>query len=96
MINNELHQDTRPCRRPELIWRQVDEGMVIVSPTAGQVRVLNALGSTIWGWLDGQHTLAQIEQQLLALYPAIAPTQIHTDLHLFVQDLDARGLLEGR
>jgi hypothetical protein len=93
MSHTDLHQETRPTRRPELIWRQVDEGMVIVSPTAGQVRVLNPLGTIIWERLDGQHTLGQIEQYLAARHPQIAPTQIQTDLHHFIADLQARGLL---
>lgn len=88
-----LQAHQKPCRTAELIWRQVDDGMVIVSPTAGQVRVLNPLGSTIWALLDGQHSIAEIEEQLNGRYPTVPPAQIHTDLHTFLTELTSRGLI---
>jgi hypothetical protein len=88
-----IHEQQRPCRPAELIWRQVDDGIVIVSPTAGQVRVLNPMGSHIWEQLDGQHSLGDIEQSLIGRYPHIPATQIHTDLHQFLNELSSRGLV---
>lgn len=82
-----------PNRLKGLIWRDVDDGTVIVSPTAGKVRVLNPLGSTIWELLDGQHTVADIEEFLSQKYHQVPRPQISEDLQIFLDDLTNRGLL---
>lgn len=88
--------DQKPTRPPNLIWHETDDGTVIVSPTAGKVRVLNKVGTTIWELMDGQHTVAEIEQTLVTTYSKIPAEQINIDLFHFLGDLANKGLLEWR
>lgn len=88
--------DGKPSRPQELIWHETEDGTVIVSPTAGKVRVLNNVGTTIWELMDGQHTVADIEQVLITTYVEVPATQINEDLSTFLYDLDSRGLVKWR
>ena len=77
----------------KLIWRQVDENTIIVTPQNGQMRVLNGVGSTIWQLLtQGQSTEAIIEH-LVAHY-AVSAEQAGADLAKFLTELEERNLLQ--
>ncbi len=76
----------------DVIWRELDDGVVIVSPGAGAVRVLNGVGADVWRLLDGKSTVADLEGLLLQRY-AVSSEQLRTDMHQFLTELDARGLL---
>ena len=84
----------KPNRPADLIWHETDDGTVIVSPTAGKVRVLNKVGTTIWELMDGQRTVADIEQSLTETYRHVPAPQINLDLFDFLRDLTDRGLVE--
>jgi hypothetical protein len=47
-LDLDLYAKQKPAYLPELIWHDTEDGMVIVSPTAGKVRVLNKVGGTLW------------------------------------------------
>lgn len=85
-----------PQRLDGLIWREVDDGIVIVSPTAGKVRVLNKVGSAIWELLDGDHTPATIQSNLCNQFSQVPPEQINQDIQTFLDDLTNRGLIVWR
>ena len=57
-----------PVRAAFLVWREVDDGTVVVTPKAGEIRVLNQVGTTIWEMSDGRHTVADIEAKLIKTY----------------------------
>ena len=83
-----------PKRSPELIGQKTDDGMVIVSPTAGQVRVLNRLGSSIWQLLDGEHSLHEIESDLVQRFSTqVDSLKIREDLDQFIRELERRGMV---
>lgn len=82
-----------PLRPSSLIWRKTDDGLVIVSPDQGQIRVLNSVGAFIWETMDGQHTIQQICQALHHKYTAIPFTQLDQDLQQFLTDLHQRHLV---
>ncbi len=75
-----------------LIWRQVDENTVVVSPQSGEMRVLNGVGSTIWQLLAEKKNPDDIIAHLVAHY-AVSPEQARQDLQAFLTDLDERHLL---
>ncbi|MFQ5398404.1 MAG: PqqD family protein [Anaerolineae bacterium] len=77
---------------PGLIWRQLDENTVIVSPEEGKVRVLNGVGSTIWQLLVEKRSKADIEAHLAAHYD-VSPEKASEDLQAFLADLGRRGLI---
>lgn len=76
----------------DVIWRDLEDGVVIVSPGAGAVRVLNGVGADIWRLLDGTCTVAQIEESLLHRY-AVSADQLFSDMQRFLEELETRGLL---
>ena len=81
-------------QKPSLVWREVDDGVVIVSPAGGEVRALNKLGSIIWTMLDGSHSAGQIITKLKATYPSVAETQLQNDFLVFIESLLSRDLID--
>ena len=55
-------------RNPGLVWRPLEDELVIVRPSDGQIRVLNGVGSFIWQALDGQRSCADMAQLLCTEY----------------------------
>ena len=83
-----------PRRRPDLLWQTTADGVVIVSPAEGQVRVLNRLGTTIWQMIDGCRSLSDIEETLLDRYGDQADAgRIHRDFLEFIQELARREMV---
>lgn len=82
-----------PNRLAGLIWREVDDGTVIVSPTAGKIRVLNQIGSTIWELVDGNRSVTAIEIELVETFADVPRERIAQDLQAFLTDLTERGLV---
>ena len=81
-------------QKPSLVWREVDDGVVIVSPAGGEVRALNKLGSTIWTMLDGTKSAEQIIATLKSSYPSITEEQLQNDFIIFIDSLVSRDLVD--
>lgn len=81
-----------PRIAPGLVWRQLDDHTVVVEPGAGQVRVLNRLGTVIWDLLVARQSPAQIEEYLVGRYAA-SREQVQTDLARFFADLESRNVI---
>ena len=81
-----------PHLKSDLIWRQVDENTVVVTPHSGQMRVLNGVGSTIWQLLVKNQTTEAIIAHLVAQYE-VSAEQAGADLDKFLAELEERNLL---
>ena len=81
-----------PIPEPSLIWRVLDDGLVIVSPQIGKVRVLNEVATTIWQLISENHSIAFIENHLVDNY-AISSEKAAADLQQFLTELTDKGLL---
>ena len=88
-----MNDKQTPRIAPSLIWREVDDNSVIVTPQSGKMRVLNGVGSTIWRLLTEEQPIAAIAEQVTAQYN-VSLEQAQSDLSRFLDDLTARGLLE--
>lgn len=77
---------------PELIWREVDENTVIVSPEDGDIVVLSATGSVIWKMLADKKGVNEIETCLVNDY-IVSVEEAKRDIQQFIQDLRQAGLL---
>lgn len=77
----------------KLIWRETDDGLVIVDPAKGKVRVLNGVGADIWKMLEAGKTVGEIEGELVAEY-GISAELAAADLNNFLTDLKQRQLLQ--
>ena len=76
----------------KLIWRETDDGLVIVDPSKGKVRVLNGVGAEIWRMLESGSSIGEIESTLMAEYGISAETA-NTDVANFLSDLRSRNLV---
>jgi hypothetical protein len=76
-----------------IIWRQLDNNAVIVSPQSGEVRVLNNVGTVIWQMLTEQYSVSDIVDHLANNYQ-VTPVQARQDVILFLQELNERGLIQ--
>ncbi len=84
--------DRVPVAAGGIICRETDDGAVLVSPEAGDLRVLNQVGAAIWQLLDGRRDVAELEAELVRRY-RIPAAQASADLETFLQDLQRRNLL---
>ncbi len=81
-----------PNKSPELIWREMEDGTVIISPEGGQVRVLNEVGTLVWQLLDGQKTVVDISNHVAQEFE-ISATDAASDVEKFLLELDERDIL---
>lgn len=86
-------EKTEPGIVPGLIWRLVDDHIVVVSPEAGDVHVLSQTGSEIWQLLLEKKDVSAIESYLVQKY-VVSPEEAHQDMAFFIQELTALGLLQ--
>ena len=91
--------DTYPIPSPNVVGRIIKsipgggEEAVIVLPMAGQVKVVNEIGSKIWALADGTRTVREIAALICEKYEVELET-VQIDTLEFIQQLNARGILE--
>ena len=81
-----------PVRDSELVWRLVDDEMVIVRPSDGQIRVLNDIGSFIWQLLDGRRTISDLACLVRTEYE-VSQREAEDDIRLFLAPLIQDGIV---
>lgn len=84
--------DRVPRRGPDVIWQFMEDGVVLVLPEEGELRVLNEVGTTIWQLIDGQRTLQHIADELVSKYE-VSPGEARKDLRAFIDQLEAGQLI---
>jgi len=80
-------------RDPELVWRPLDDELVIVRPADGQIRVLNGVGSFIWQLLDGQRAVCNLAEMVADEYQ-VSPGEAELDIGAFLGELADDGLVK--
>jgi hypothetical protein len=85
--------DKYPVPHPQVAARIVDGEAVVVLADAGQVNVLNPVGTRIWELADGTRSVGQIANAIVAEYEVTLQTALQ-DVTEFLQSLaDARALV---
>ncbi len=87
-----MKEDIRLRPNPQVIARRTEDGLVLVDPVAGKVRVFNLIGADIWEWICAGLTPADITLRLQEQY-AGPPVEMAADLHLFLRELQQQHLL---
>ena len=87
-----LNLATIPTRNPDVIGRVVDDETVLVMPKKGQVKVLNEVGTVIWGMVDGKRTINQIIDKICADFE-VDRDAAEKDTVRFIADLLDRELI---
>lgn len=77
---------------PDLIWRELNDEIVIVSPPIGEYCVLNGMGSVIWQLLTDEHEQQDIEVYLVTHFD-VTEEQARQDVDQFLADLHKRGMI---
>jgi len=85
--------DSNPRRHPDTAFRPVgDEGGLVVIPGRSEVKVLNPVAIKVFAMLDGSHTVEAIVAAVTDEFD-VDDQQASTDVHAFLDDLSANGLL---
>jgi hypothetical protein len=81
-----------PLRDPAVIWRALEDELVIVRPASGEIRVLNAVGAFVWRSIDGRLAIADLASRVSDSF-AVSSKQAKVDVEAFVEELVAEGWL---
>ncbi len=70
------------------------EGEAVLLDLEGRrVLGLNAVGSFVWGLLDGRRTVAEVAEAVAARFE-VTPAAAARDVTAFLADLDRRGFVQ--
>lgn len=75
-----------------IVWRETTDGMVLVDPGRGRVRVLNPLGSDIWKQILEGFDTTTIHTNIVNKYD-VSAEKAAADLDLFLHELAKRELI---
>lgn len=81
-----MNLNSSPTWHPQVAAQIVDDEAVIVLADAGEIVVLNAVGTRVWELSDGQHTIQQIVDAIADEFQ-VAPEQAREDVAEFLESL---------
>ena len=81
-----------PVPNPEFCAREVDDETVILSPAGDEIHSLDEVATFIWRRIDGEHTLADILEAIVATYD-VEPERARDDLQRLMAELVAGGMV---
>lgn len=84
-----------PVLHPQVASRTVEEQAVVVLSDAGEVTVLNPVGTRVWELIDGKRSVEDIAAEIVAEYGA-SPDVVRRDVQEFVQGLAELRAVELR
>lgn len=76
----------------QVVYRDLDEGGVLLHLGSGQYHGLNPMGSLTWGLIDGRRTVAEVLAAVRARAPR-APERLEDDVQGFLAGMRDRGLI---
>ena len=83
-----------PRRVPEAAYKEFEGEAFIVLPSQQKYKILNEVGTRVWGLLDGEHTPEQIARIVASEYEVTAEEAL-VDILDFLRELEAAGMLAG-
>ncbi len=82
-----------PYIDPEsVLWKEIDGKVVVLLISSGTFCELNKIGSIIWKLLAAGNNTDSIIAQIAATHD-ISGTQLSTDVHEFMKNMIAQGLV---
>lgn len=88
-----METKTLPIRKKDVIWREVDGEIVIISSDSKRMHVLNETASMIWLLLDGNHDQDSIAVAVTAEFGESIEA-VKKDLDDCIDQFKALDLLE--
>lgn len=77
----------------DLIWRETEDGIVVVDPNEGKVRVLNGVASDIWKKVNDTSSIATITDHIVSEYE-VEHSRAEGDVSSFLQEMVESGLMK--
>jgi len=84
---------TRISISPEVRFVVNPEGAVLLNLERGHYQSLNGTGAAIWKEISGGASSDEVVTRLSDRYPAIPKERLESDVHSFLSQLAARGLV---
>ncbi len=84
--------DKIPTVSAEVVARVLEKETVLVLPTKGKVKVLNEVGTYIWGQIDGSRSAKEIAATLCEVYN-VEFDEAETDVIDFLNQLVEREVI---
>lgn len=81
-----------PAPHPQVAWRMIDGEALLVLADAGEVAVLNGVGSRIWQLADGSRSIDDIITVIVAEYDTTAD-EAGRDVVDFIEQLVKEHIL---
>ena len=82
-----------PLFTAPVAWREIDGEAVIVECDAGEVTMLDPVGTSMWKLVDGKRTVDDIVQGVTEQFEA-DPAQVEVDCQAIFKDLERFGVLK--
>ena len=89
----EISFDSAIQARPDLLWREVEEEVVLLDPQRGHYYGIEGSGTRIWQLLQEETTLGDVLLRLLEEY-GVEERQLRRDLIEIYQEFERFGLLK--
>jgi hypothetical protein len=94
MTPDAISEAFAPAMRASVAAEEIEGDVVLYDDATGCVHVLNGTAAAIAAALDGVATIAEIVDELVAVYAA-PPEQVRIDVLDVVRQLGTQSLLEG-
>ena len=75
-----------PRHAADLIWRTLEDEMVIIRPSDGQVRVLNDVAAFAWQMIDGKRSIDDLVEAICGAFD-VDKGEAEADLNEFMDQL---------
>lgn len=75
-----------------IVWRETQDGVVLVDPSKARVRVLNQVASEIWKQIQAGVDSAAIKRNIAEQYD-VSAEKADTDVEAFLDTLADRNLI---
>ena len=84
-----------PLRKPDIHAQQAGDETLLYSPNSGTVHVLNPTAHFIWERCDGQHSVADMVQELRDHFAVAHEHDLERDVQRTLRTFVEKGLLVG-
>jgi len=78
---------------PEVVFREEEDGGIILEPNTGELKFLNETGALIFKLCDGKHTLKNIVEQIVAEFEVKDEENVKRHVEEFIGKLRDKGLV---
>lgn len=89
-----MHQ-YKPLRKNKLILKELRDEFLIYSSERKELHVINPTAQLIWDFCDGEHSLADIENEMRMRFSIPADRDLTGDIQNALTIFRDKGLLEN-